>query len=68
MKTEGLFLRECIEHSSFVLTEHQQPQNFAQVLLLKLKESDVIFRRDPNLLARARKGKIQAQSSNAFRI
>lgn len=31
MKTVGLFLRECIEHSSFVSTEHWQPQNFAQV-------------------------------------
>ena len=31
MKTEGLFLRECIEHGSFVSTEHWQPQNFAQV-------------------------------------
>lgn len=31
MKTEGLFLRECIEQSSFVSTEHWQQQNFAQV-------------------------------------
>ena len=31
MKTGGLFLRECIEQSSFVSTEHWQPQNFAQI-------------------------------------